>query len=1350
MRDNRATRELCSLDPCRSLVPSNCGPPRWCPRIRCGCSLGVAAALAFAAGIGTLWSLRDSYYELRRDPYHVLQTVKLKALKVDCAELELGADADAELGDDPLKRRTIDWRPYLADPGRASNVTLSLLLDTFGPGKLTAQEFWDNHCPESLLRKFFVEKKPENLRSDRCAFGGDAALATDPLACAGGFYEKRERRNVTWNESTGASALADTATEFGLVRKLLPEALQNLSLPGNASADVHNVSAWAVSTAAAPPGYFAPEFQTCLIRCARGGFCPSSSTSVDYGQLPSWASGLCIFPWGLGGSWPMSAPPSRGLCPGSSSLHLCPAKFYCPQPTVMHECPAGHVCPRGSTHAQRCAWGAVCAAASDWPDYSRACWVFFACVAGLALFVRGVLSVNLLDRFPRTARALGRPRALDRRIVNAARARFGLAADAGSDVPPWGGGDFAVHLRIAALAGPVAWALAVASLFDNGAVLAFLCVFGVVLYGGCGLCHFDVAGAAARDDYPVLVVCGVPRRSHVVVAATAGPLLLVAVVAVLVREGDATWTLVVLAAAAAATTVSCGAAGLLTFYRSSARGPHDDNGGKHTCDSASAKAPSFPRRRHRRDDSTRRCAKPGCKKAAKHTCSVCESVYYCSPQHQLDHWPAHKQECSAATRAAPNPPPHDDDLGDDDSASNADVDESASSSALNRRLSIPFDDVSVSPSEVAIDAGDVEIRIDLAFQDLGLRLRSDGRTVLSNATGAIDSGCVTAIMGPSGAGKTTLMNVLAGRAGGYGVVEGTMSVLVNGEHRSSSLDRWSTLSAFVPQDDVMLPELTVRQTIAFYASIRAPRAVSKAQLDNKVCAALRTVRLRPTVWDSTIGDAEMRGISGGQKKRVNVAMEIVSDPSLLFLDEPTSGLDSTTSRHIVEALNAQARRGVNVVVVLHQPSFPIFRSFTHVLLLGVGGRVVYHGGPEAAEAYFCGDLGYELPPYANPADFYLELISGGAAVVVPDRRRAAAPSSEAPAASGRAPAASVPGVTPRAAASQHLAGEWGQRRGVSHPPILRSKSVDDGPVAPAARGWLAMVALFAHRALLQEAAKPGTLAFDVSLMAAAGFVFGAQSEKVEPHSLSMMVLWLGIGLQLVVAVSSLRVFSPERVVFWRECARGSGMALSPSAYFLGKDLVQLPRLALMVLAFGVPFYAQARPTPSLSYYFLVFYLLAYAVSGYAYVASMLCSLKDAQLLIVVTVLVLTMLAPPAETLYAADKSSATRVLAWLAPVRWAGEALFTAQTRRLSHAWKMPPLFYAKPWKHSALYILYRFPFHEGWLRDVVPRSAQIKFHVVTSTRRRGVRRFRGRRTAASASSTVGGSRATRSICRSC
>ena len=162
-------------------------------------------------------------------------------------------------------------------------------------------------------------------------------------------------------------------------------------------------------------------------------------------------------------------------------------------------------------------------------------------------------------------------------------------------------------------------------------------------------------------------------------------------------------------------------------------------------------------------------------------------------------------------------------------------------------------------------------------------------------------------------------------------------------------------------------------------------------------------------------------------------------------------------------------------------------------------------------------------------------------------------------------------------------------------------------------------------------------------MAAAGFVFGAQSEKVSrtrSDDGALVGHRAATGRRRVIVEG----FSPERVVFGASARVGQVWLClrRPTSW----RLVQLPRLALMVLAFGVPFYAQARPTPSLSYYFLVFYLLAYAVSGYAYVASMLCSLKDAQLLIVVTVLVLTMLAPPAETLYAADKSSATRVLAW--------------------------------------------------------------------------------------------------------
>ncbi|KAH8043734.1 ATPase [Aureococcus anophagefferens] len=130
---------------------------------------------------------------------------------------------------------------------------------------------------------------------------------------------------------------------------------------------------------------------------------------------------------------------------------------------------------------------------------------------------------------------------------------------------------------------------------------------------------------------------------------------------------------------------------------------------------------------------------------------------------------------------------------------------------------------------------------------------------------------------------------------------------------------------------------------------------------------------------SVIGDAEKRGISGGQRKRVNVAMEIVSDPSLLFLDEPTSGLDSTTSFELVQSLRVLSGRKVNVVVVLHQPSFFIFRMFHDVLLLCRGGRTAYCGPSEGALPYFEAS-GFSMPAFENPADFFMDVIAGKAAV----------------------------------------------------------------------------------------------------------------------------------------------------------------------------------------------------------------------------------------------------------------------------------------------------------------------------------------------------------------------------------
>jgi ABC-type multidrug transport system ATPase subunit len=126
---------------------------------------------------------------------------------------------------------------------------------------------------------------------------------------------------------------------------------------------------------------------------------------------------------------------------------------------------------------------------------------------------------------------------------------------------------------------------------------------------------------------------------------------------------------------------------------------------------------------------------------------------------------------------------------------------------------------------------------------------------------------------------------------------------------------------------------------------------------------------------SIIGDATKRGISGGQRKRVNIGMELVSMPTVLFLDEPTSGLDSSSSQEVCDALRTVARLGLTVVTVIHQPRYEIFTQFDDVLLLGKGGRTVYLGPTNCALGYF-EDLGFECPEHANPADFFLDVISG--------------------------------------------------------------------------------------------------------------------------------------------------------------------------------------------------------------------------------------------------------------------------------------------------------------------------------------------------------------------------------------
>ncbi|MCI06352.1 ABC transporter G family member 28-like, partial [Trifolium medium] len=129
------------------------------------------------------------------------------------------------------------------------------------------------------------------------------------------------------------------------------------------------------------------------------------------------------------------------------------------------------------------------------------------------------------------------------------------------------------------------------------------------------------------------------------------------------------------------------------------------------------------------------------------------------------------------------------------------------------------------------------------------------------------------------------------------------------------------------------------------------------------------------IRDSLVGTVEQRGISGGQRKRVNVGLEMVMEPSLLILDEPTSGLDSSSSQLLLRALRREALEGVNICMVLHQPSYTLFKMFDDFILLAKGGLTVYHGPVNKVEEYFSG-MGIVVPDRVNPPDYYIDILEG--------------------------------------------------------------------------------------------------------------------------------------------------------------------------------------------------------------------------------------------------------------------------------------------------------------------------------------------------------------------------------------
>lgn len=256
----------------------------------------------------------------------------------------------------------------------------------------------------------------------------------------------------------------------------------------------------------------------------------------------------------------------------------------------------------------------------------------------------------------------------------------------------------------------------------------------------------------------------------------------------------------------------------------------------------------------------------------------------------------------------------------------------------------------------------------VGFNELSLELKN-GNQALQGVSGEFSAGSLVAIMGPSGAGKTTFMNVLCGKAT-YGTPGG--DVLIN--NTPCDVQRLKSVTGFVPQDDIVHEKLTVREQLTFAAKLRNPPRTTRARIENIVEDILAIMQIRH-IQNSIVGGVEERGISGGQRKRVNIGLELAADPALLFLDEPTSGLDATSSLLIIGSLKKLTDLGVTIISVIHQPRFSLFTLFDEVLLLGVGGHTVFLGGALEASPYF-ERLGYVMPNNENPADWLMDCIAG--------------------------------------------------------------------------------------------------------------------------------------------------------------------------------------------------------------------------------------------------------------------------------------------------------------------------------------------------------------------------------------
>jgi ABC-type multidrug transport system ATPase subunit len=483
--------------------------------------------------------------------------------------------------------------------------------------------------------------------------------------------------------------------------------------------------------------------------------------------------------------------------------------------------------------------------------------------------------------------------------------------------------------------------------------------------------------------------------------------------------------------------------------------------------------------------------------------------------------------------------------------------------------------------------------LSFTYTNLSFQPKGAPRPILQNVTGSIERGSLTAVMGGSGAGKSTFVNVLMGKTTNTGG-------LVTVNNIPGKIKRYKKLIGYVPQDDIVLPELTVYENILHSARIRLPRTWADVDIKAHVNSVIDCLELSH-VRNSLVGSVGKPVISGGQRKRVSIGMELAAAPMAIFLDEPTSGLDATSASSIMRTLKAIARLGISVIVIIHQPRMEIFEILDELILLG-NGQIIYEGTGNGVQDFF-ETIGFQFPPHSNVGDVITDIITGNGRVY----KKAGDISKEALIAHW---------ASSRQNASIKSRHESMQpdRASVKITTTIHRELLKQRGAPRWKQGWLCL-----QRAMLQQWRAKSSFWFEMGLATLSGILLGlAENSKkgilftgiynapfevlsiaADFKSVPELALLTAIAIGLVSGAPGVKVFSEEMLLYRREAEAGH----SRIAYFLAKNLSVLPRMVFACLHFSTLILVLAAPVIPWGIAFLTNLVYFYCIYGLASVIS---------------------------------------------------------------------------------------------------------------------------------------------------